>query len=410
MLQLLGTRIEAGRLSFLRWANPNSFRAQERWRAWTRFVIAKPWMALILAASPLLFLASQVPQLTPGLPRIDWLPRGAESVRALHSLENMQRREIVEALPVILELPPGSEVTTYSGFTATRLLATQLAADRRADRVISLPGLLGHGLGPSFLPLLPAETRRNFLRNDGRATLLEVLPAPTASSSELAGWVRDLREANIGELTGVAGATIHVGGIDAFNEEYDRAVSRYLPRVMAVILAGTLLALLAGFRSVAVAVKAIALNLLSVGAALGALVLVFQEGHGSVLFGIDGGTGTVFSLVPIVTFAVVFGLSMDYEVFLVARVLEARRSGFSEIDAIVEGVAKTGGLITSAAAIMVVVFAGFAFGNVLVVKMLGFALAVAVIIDATIVRMVIGPALLRVCGAWNWWPWGLARF
>ena len=143
-------------------------------------------------------------------------------------------------------------------------------------------------------------------------------------------------------------------------------------------MAGTLFALLAGFRSIAVALKAIALNLLSVGAALGALVLVFQEGHGSVLFGIDGGTGTVFSLVPIVTFAVVFGLSMDYEVFLVARVLEARRSGFSEIDAIVEGVAKTGGLITSAAAIMVVVFAGFAFGNVLVVKMLGFALAVAV--------------------------------
>ena len=177
---------------------------------------------------------------------------------------------------------------------------------------------------------------------------------------------------------------------------------------MAVILAGTLLALFAGFRSIAVAVKAIVLNLLSVGAALGALVLVFQEGHGSALFGIDGGTGTVFSLVPIVTFAVVFGLSMDYEVFLVARVLEARRSGFSEIDAIAEGVAKTGGLITSAAAIMVVVFAGFAFGDVLVVKMLGFALAVAVIIDATIVRMMIGPALLRVCGACNWWPWGLA--
>jgi len=409
MLQLLGRRIEAGRLSFLRWANPNSSRAQERWRAWTRFVIARPWMALILAASPLLFLASRVPQLTPGLPRIDWLPRGAESVRALHSLENMQRREIVEALPVILELPPGSEVTTYSGFTATRLLAAQLAADRRADRVISLPGLLGRGLGPSFLPLLPAATRRNFLRDDGRATLLEVLPAATASSSELGGWVRDLREENVGELTGVAGAIIRVGGIDAFNEEYDGAVRRHLPRVIALILAGTLLALLAGFRSIAVAVKAIALNLLSVGAALGALVLVFQEGHGSALFGIDGGTGSVFSLVPIVTFAVVFGLSMDYEVFLVARVLEARRSGFSEIDAIVEGVAKTGGLITSAAAIMVVVFAGFAFGHVLVVKMLGFALTVAVIIDATIVRMVIGPALLRLCGAWNWWPWGLAR-
>jgi RND superfamily putative drug exporter len=154
-------------------------------------------------------------------------------------------------------------------------------------------------------------------------------------------------------------------------------------------------------------VKAIALNLLTVGAALGALVLVFQEGHGGRLFGVIGGTGAVFSIVPIVAFAIVFGLSMDYEVFLVARVLEARRNGVSEMDAIVEGVARTGGLITSAAAIMIVVFAAFTFGDVLVIKMLGFTLAVAVLIDATLVRMVVGPALLRLGGDWNWWPWGL---
>jgi RND superfamily putative drug exporter len=112
--------------------------------------------------------------------------------------------------------------------------------------------------------------------------------------------------------------------------------------------------------------------------------------------------------VPIVAFAIVFGLSMDYEVFLVARVLEARRSGLSELEAIPEGLARTAGLITSAAAIMIVVFAAFTFGNFLVVKMLGFTLAVAVFIDATLVRIVIGPALLRVAGDWNWWPGGLA--
>ena len=98
---------------------------------------------------------------------------------------------------------------------------------------------------------------------------------------------------------------------------------------------------------------------------------------------------------------------MDYEVFLVARVLEARRSGLSELEAIPEGLARTAGLITSAAAIMIVVFAAFTFGNFLVVKMLGFTLAVAVFIDATLVRIVIGPALLRVAGDWNWWPGGL---
>ena len=99
---------------------------------------------------------------------------------------------------------------------------------------------------------------------------------------------------------------------------------------------------------------------------------------------------------------------MDYEVFLVARVLEARRSGLSEMEAIPEGMAKTSGLITSAAAIMIVVFAAFTFGSLLVVKMIGVALAVAVLIDATLVRIVIGPALLRIAGDWNWWPGGLA--
>jgi RND superfamily putative drug exporter len=175
-----------------------------------------------------------------------------------------------------------------------------------------------------------------------------------------------------------------------------------------MVVVGTLLALLGGFRSLFAAVKAIALNLLSVSASFGALVLVFQDGHGSGLLGVPGGTGSVFPLVPIVAFAIVFGLSMDYEVFLVARVLEARRSGLSELDAIPEGLARTAGLITSAAAIMIVVFAAFTFGDFLVVKMIGFTLAVAVLIDATLVRIVIGPALLRIAGDWNWWPGGLA--
>jgi RND superfamily putative drug exporter len=176
---------------------------------------------------------------------------------------------------------------------------------------------------------------------------------------------------------------------------------------MALVVGGTLVALLAGFRSLFVAVKAIALNLLSVAASFGALVLVFQDGHAVRFFGVPEGTGSIFPIVPIVAFAIVFGLSMDYEVFLVARVLEARRSGLSEEEAIPEGMARTAGLITSAAAIMIVVFAAFTFGSFLVVKMLGFTLAVAVLIDATLVRIVIGPALLRVAGDWNWWPGGL---
>jgi RND superfamily putative drug exporter len=205
----------------------------------------------------------------------------------------------------------------------------------------------------------------------------------------------------------VPNATLLIGGIPALNADYETIVRKSFLPVTALVVVVTFLALLGGFRSVIAAVKAIALNLLSVAASFGALVLVFQYGHGSRFFGVPGGTGSVFPLVPIVAFAIVFGLSMDYEVFLVARVLEARRSGLSETDAIPEGMARTAGLITSAAAIMIVVFLAFTFGDFLVVKMIGFTLAVAVLIDATLVRIVIGPALLRLAGDWNWWPGGL---
>jgi putative drug exporter of the RND superfamily len=199
------------------------------------------------------------------------------------------------------------------------------------------------------------------------------------------------------------------GGIPALNADYETIISKRFKTVTALVMIGTLLALLCGFRAIFAAVKAILLNIVSVAASFGALVLVFQDGHGSGLFGVPGGTGSVFPLVPIVAFAIVFGLSMDYEVFLVARVLEARRSGMGELEAIPEGMAKTAGLITSAAAIMIVVFAAFTFGDFLVVKMIGFTLAIAVLIDATLVRMVIGPALLRIAGDWNWWPGGLGK-
>jgi putative drug exporter of the RND superfamily len=235
-----------------------------------------------------------------------------------------------------------------------------------------------------------------------------VLPASSVSLRDQVNWVRELRKTGAPALTGVPGATLLVGGIPALNADYETIIRDRFPSVMALVVGGTLLALLCGFRSIFAAVKAIALNLFSVAASFGALVFVIQDGHGSRFLGVLGGTGSVFPLVPIVAFAIVFGLSMDYEVFLVARVLEARRSGLSEMDAIPEGLARTAGLITSAAAIMIVVFAAFTFGDFLVVKMIGFTLAVAVLIDATLVRIVVGPALLRIAGDWNWWPGGLA--
>jgi len=133
-------------------------------------------------------------------------------------------------------------------------------------------------------------------------------------------------------------------------------------------------------------------------------VLVFQEGHGGRLFGVAEPLGAAFSSLPVIVFSIVFGLSMDYEVFLMNRVRETRLAGAGDREAIVEALGTTGHVITSAAAIMLVVFAAFTLGDFLITKMLGFALAVAVLLDATVVRMVIGPALLQLAGRWNWWP------
>jgi RND superfamily putative drug exporter len=318
----------------------------------------------------------------------------------------MGRAGIVYSLRVILELPTESIAETDSGWNTLDRLTKRLASDPRTDRVISITTLAESER--SSLGSLSRETRRTFLSRDGRAALLEVLPKASVSLNDHVNWVRELRKTGGAALTGIPGAKLSIGGIPALNADYETIVRGRFASVMSLVVVGTLLALLAGFRSLFAAVKAIALNLLSVAASFGALVLVFQDGHGSSLLGVPAGTGSVFPIVPIVAFAIVFGLSMDYEVFLVARVLEARRSGLSEMDAIPEALARTAGLITSAAAIMIVVFAAFTFGSFLVVKMIGFTLAVAVFIDATLVRIVIGPALLRIAGDWNWWPGGLA--
>jgi RND superfamily putative drug exporter len=407
VLGLLGSRIDFCRLPFApRLDTRTCTRMEERWRRWGKVIIAHPWPAILLAGAPLLLLSWQALRLDTSLPRGDWLPEAAESVHALRTLEHMDRAGVVQSLRVIVELPADSIAQTDAGWNAIDRISKQIASDPRCDRVISIT-TIAEG-DRSSLTNLSRETRRTFLSSDGRAALLEVLPKASDSLREQVYWVRDLRNTGAATLTGVPGATLLVGGIPALNADYQTLVGDHLAPVAALVVVGTLVALLFGFRSIFAAVKAIALNLLSVSASFGALVLVFQDGRGSSLLGVPGGTGSIFPLVPIVAFAIVFGLSMDYEVFLVARVLEARRSGLSEIDAIPEGLAKTAGLITSAAAIMIVVFAAFTFGDFLVVKMIGFTLAVAVLIDATLVRIVIGPALLRVAGDWNWWPGGLA--
>ncbi|HET6929736.1 MAG TPA: MMPL family transporter [Candidatus Acidoferrum sp.] len=411
VLGLLGHRIDAAKVRLpdrqLK-TNENPCAANERWVRWGCIVTSRPWIALFVAGVPLLLLAFQATRISPGIPDHNSLPGAAESVRALHTLQGMGRSGIVQSLRVVLELPPQSPPLSPSGWMAVSRLTKRFQSDPRAEEVLSLPTLTGMSDTADAVDEVPEPIRKSFLRTDGHATLIELLPTATVPPNEQIRWVRELRSSDVAAITGVPGAVIRVGGIAALDTDYDSVVRAWLPSVVLCVVLGSLLALLIGLRSVFAAVKAILLNLLSVGASFGALVLVFQEGHGGKLFGLDGPTGSVYPIVPILSFAIVFGLSMDYEVFLVARVLEERRRGLCEQTAVIEGLARTAGLITSAAAIMIAVFTAFTLGGFLVVQMLGFTLAVAVFIDATVVRMIVGPALLRLAGDWNWWPFGLS--
>jgi len=410
VLGLLGHRVNAARVRLpgRQFKTRESLcAASERWVRWGSIITRWPWTALLVAGVPLLILAFQARRISPGIPDHDSLPAAAESVRALRTLQGMGRSGIVQSLRVVLELPPQSPPLSPAGWLAVSRLTKRFQSDPRAEEVLSLPTLAGMSDTADEIDDLPQPIRESFLSSDGQATLIELLPTATLPPNEQIRWVREVRSSDIAAITGVPGAVLRVGGIPALDADYDSVVKARLPSVVLGVVLGSLLALLIGLRSLFAALKAILLNLLSVGASFGALVVVFQEGHGSKLFGLDGPTGTVYPIVPILSFAIVFGLSMDYEVFLVARVLEERRCGLCERSAVIEGLARTAGLITSAAAIMIAVFTAFTVGGFLVVQMLGFTLAVAVFIDATAVRMIVGPALLKLAGDWNWWPFGL---
>jgi len=170
---------------------------------------------------------------------------------------------------------------------------------------------------------------------------------------------------------------------------------------MAFVLGLSFLLLLVAFRSIVIPIKAILLNLLSTGAAFGLLGLVFQDGRGDELLGFKA--GPIESFVPVFIFTILFGLSMDYHVFILTRIKEARDHGMSSNEAVARGISITSGTITSAAAIMVCVFAVFVTLPLAIIKQLGLGLAVAIFLDATIVRSILLPATMRLLGDWNWW-------
>jgi RND superfamily putative drug exporter len=400
LLVWLGPWIDAVPLGF--GLKPDSGR---NWRRWGSWVTRHPLGVLAAAGIPLLFLAAQAAELRIDLPRGRWLPESARSVRILHEIDSVARGNFGQIIQVVLHFPPPVTVEDESGWRAESRLVKFFARDARVQHVWAVTTLNAMPLaGPETLRRLPDATRRSFVSADGSAALIELLPRPGLAATDAAGLVRDIRAANPQTLTGLAGARLDVGGVPGFNVDYEGAVRSAMGTLVVSVICATLLVLSLAFRSVLIPVKAVGLNLLSVAAAFGAVAVVFQHGFGSRIVGLDRPMDGGFPILPVLVFCIVFGLSMDYEVFIVSRIADGRRSGLTDDEALVEGLAGTGRVISFAASIMVMIFGGFVFGEFVLIKVLGFALGVAVFLDATVIRLAVGPALVRLAGRWNWWP------
>jgi len=245
---------------------------------------------------------------------------------------------------------------------------------------------------------------RTYVSRDGMATAMDVILRDTVSLDGSLDAVREVRKLDLHSLPTLQHAKLLVGGFSASNLDFRNRVLSLVPLLAVLVLGVTALMLALVFRSVLVPAKAVLMNSLSVAAAFGLTVIVFQWGIGGSLIGLAGPTQAIFVIGPVLVFAVVFGLSMDYEVFLLSRIKEEFDETHDNDEATVTGLSATGGTITSAAAIMILVFGAFAFARVMAVQMIGFGLAVAVLLDATLIRVAMVPAVMHLAGRFNWWP------
>jgi RND superfamily putative drug exporter len=229
----------------------------------------------------------------------------------------------------------------------------------------------------------------------GGVHVLEVLPTGTGTDAAAARLVRAVRAVP-------APFPVQVTGDAADLTDYQATIADRLPLAAALVVLATLVLLFLFTGSVVVPVKAIVMNVLSLGASLGALVWVFQEGHLAWLLGAEG-VGALDPTVPVLTFAIAFGLSMDYEVFLLSRIKEAWDETGDSDRAVALGLQRSGRIVTSAALLLVVVYAGFMAAGMLTIKQIGLGTVLAVLLDATVVRMLLVPATMKLMGRWNWW-------
>jgi RND superfamily putative drug exporter len=347
----------------------------DRWQRWGRHVTRHPWPWLVGATLALLVVAAPLLSMRLGQTDAGTDPTSSTTRRAY-------------------------DLTAEAfgpGFNGPLLLAVELSGDPGADEAALAALADGLDADPAVAVAAPAEVNAA-----GDAAIMTVIPRGAPQDAQTADLVHRLRDDVVPSALEGTGSRAYVGGLTAVFIDLSDKVAGRLPVFIAAVVGLSFLLLMVVFRSVLVPLKAALMNLLSIGAAYGVVVAVFQWGWGRQLIGLDE-TVPIVSFVPMFMFAVLFGLSMDYEVFLLSRIREEHLAGRDNRSAVITGISSTARVITSAALIMICVFAGFVLGPQPIVKMFGVGLATAVLVDATVVRVVLVPATMRLMGTANWW-------
>lgn len=373
LLALLGDKIDAWHVPWLDRYGRGRGADDGWWGRAARSVMRRPWLSLALGVLLLLAIAGPMTTMRMGGFSADSFPQSYVSRRGLDMLKEDFAAGMSEPTSVVIKGDLGNEPLQ----NAIKDFVNQVDDDGRFTVT---------GVSTSA---------------DGWLAVVQLVQDHDAMSVSAEQNIRDLRATLIPRTFGGAGAEVYVGGATAAQVDSVDLTDRYMPIVISVVLLLSFVLLVLAFRSVPVAVTAIIMNLLSVGAAYGALTVVFQHGWGAWL-GL-GHVETIEVWVPLLMFCVLFGLSMDYQVFLLSRIREHWSESGDTRDAVVSGVQSTAGIITGAALIMIAVFAGMGSGQLVVLQQLGFGLAMAVLLDAFVVRVVIAPAMIGLIGNRYWW-------
>jgi putative drug exporter of the RND superfamily len=373
LLGLLGDRVNSLRL-LRRKGDLGSESSHRFWNGITRRVMGRPVVSLLLGAGILVAAAFSYFDIDTGFAGVSTLPESSRSKQAF----NVLAEEFSGGLNSPVEVVVDGDVDSSGVQTAIEDLR-DLVADNEL-------------FGSSQVRV-----------NDAQDAAIVSFPINADPQSATAtASIDQIRDEYVPQAFGGTAATVLVGGDTAFNKDFFDLTDTYTPIVFAFVLGLSFLLLTLMFRSIVVPLKAIVMNLLSVGAAYGLIVLVFQKGYGAELLGFRQ-VEAIEAWLPLFLFSVLFGLSMDYHVFLLSRIKEHYDQTGDNSESVAYGLRTTGGLITGAAAIMVAVFGGFAAGELPMLQQMGFGLAAAVLIDATLVRSVLVPASMRLLGNLNWY-------